>query len=219
MLRGVILDVDGTLVDSNDAHAQAWVQALAEHGYAVPYEQVRRLIGMGGDKLLPKVTGLPAESSQGIQISMRRGQIFEREYLPHLKAFPHTRALLQHMRDAGLRLVVASSAEKDELQPLLEIAGASDLIEQQTSSDDADQSKPDPDIVQAALTQLGLQPNEVLMLGDTPYDVEAAAGCNIDVVGVRCGGWDDDGLSGAIAIYDDPTDLLAHYAKSPFAQS
>jgi HAD superfamily hydrolase (TIGR01509 family) len=214
-IRGVILDVDGTLVDSNDAHAQAWVDALAEHDIQVGFEKVRPLVGMGGDKLLPEVSGIEEDTPEGERISKRRGEIFKQRYLPTLKAFPSTRELLQRMRNEGLKLVVASSAKEDELNPLLKIAGADGLVEEKTSSDDAENSKPDPDIVKAALDGSGLAPDEVLMLGDTPYDIESASGAGVGVVAFRCGGWEDADLSGAIAIYDGPADLLSNYESSP----
>jgi HAD superfamily hydrolase (TIGR01509 family) len=217
-IRGVILDVDGTLVDSNDAHARAWVEALAEHGIEVAFEEVRPLIGMGGDKLLPEVSGIREDTPEGEKIGERRGEIFKERYLPSLKAFPSARELLRRMRDEGLKLVVASSAKEDELNPLLKIAGASDLVEEKTSSDDAERSKPDPDIVKAALESSGLGPGEVVMLGDTPYDVESASRAGVRVVAVRSGGWGDGDLSGAIAIYDDTADLLAHYDSSPLKE-
>jgi HAD superfamily hydrolase (TIGR01509 family) len=216
-IRGVILDVDGTLVDSNDAHAHAWVDALAEHNVYVEYEKVRSLIGMGGDKLLPEVSGSEEETPEGERISKRRGEIFKERYLPKLKAFPSTRELLQRMRAEGLKLVVASSAKEDELNPLLKIAGAGDLVEEKTSSDDAENSKPDPDIVKAALKSSGLAADEVLMLGDTPYDIESASRAGVRVIAVRCGGWKDEDLSGAVAIYDGPADLLADYDTSPLS--
>lgn len=218
-VRGVILDVDGTLVDSNDAHAHAWVDALAEHGINVEFERVRPLIGMGGDKLLPEVSGIEEETPEGKRISKRRSEIFKERYLPKLKAFPSAKELLQRMRDEGLKLVVASSAKEDELNPLLKIAGASGLVEEKTSSDDAENSKPDPDIVKAALESSGLAPGEVLMLGDTPYDIESASRARVRVVAVRCGGWKDADLSGAIAVYDGPADLLAQYESSPFRKA
>lgn len=214
-IRGVILDVDGTLVDSNDAHARAWVEALAGEGIEVPFERVRPLIGMGGDKLLPHVSGLEEESPRGKRIVERRGEIFKARYLPGLKAFPKTRELLLKMHERGLKLVVASSAKEDELKPLLEIAGAADLIEEKTSSDDAENSKPDPDIVKAALDESGLSAYETVMIGDTPYDIEAASGAGLKVVAFRSGGWNDDELARAMAIYDGPADLLAHYDSSP----
>ena len=116
------------------------------------------------------------------------------------------------------RLVVASSAKEDELKELIKIAGAEEFIEDKTSSSDAENSKPDPDIVQAALDELGLAPDEVIMLGDTPYDVEAAARAGIKTIGLRSGGWQDADLRGAEAVYADPADLLARYDSSPLAK-
>jgi HAD superfamily hydrolase (TIGR01509 family) len=217
-IRGIILDIDGTLVDSNDAHARAWVEALAEHGVDVSFAEVRRLIGMGGDKLLPKVAAIPEDAPAGEAISRRRGEIFKTRYLPNIKAFPRTRELLLRMREDGLQLVVASSAKEEELKPLLEIAGAADLIAEKTSSDDADQSKPDPDIVEAALAGADFSAAEAVMLGDTPYDIQAATGAGVRVIAFRSGGWSDAELAGALAIYDGPADLLAHYDESPLKQ-
>jgi len=217
-IRGVILDIDGTLVDSNDAHARAWVEALAEEGIEVPFEKVRPLIGMGGDKLLPRVSGLEEDSPRGKRIGERRGEIFKARYLPGLKAFPATRELLVKMRELGLKLVVATSAKEDELKPLLKIAGAADLIEEKTSSDDAENSKPDPDIVKAALDESGLSVDEAVMIGDTPYDVEAASRAGLKAIAFRSGGWNDADLARAIAIYDGPADLLAQYDSSPLKE-
>jgi HAD superfamily hydrolase (TIGR01509 family) len=216
--RGVILDVDGTLVDSNDAHARAWVEALREGGFDVPFERVRPLIGMGGDKLLPELTGLPEDHARAQPVAERRGQIFRTRFLPALRAFPRTRDVLLRMREAGLKLAVASSAEREELQALLRIAGALDLIEGASSADEAEQSKPDPDVVHAALGRLRLDPSEVVMIGDTPYDVEAAARAGVSAIAFRCGGWDDARLGGAIALYDGPADLLTRFAASPLAR-
>jgi HAD superfamily hydrolase (TIGR01509 family) len=212
-IRGVILDVDGTLVDSNDAHARAWVEAFAQYGVKIDFEKTRRLIGMGGDKLMPEVSGIEEESETGKKISKRRGEIFKEKYLPKVRAFPQTRGLLLRLKEEGLRLAVASSAKEDELTPLLEIAGASDLIEEKTSSDDAENSKPEPDIVKAALDGLGFRPEEVFMLGDTPYDIEAAGRAGVKVIALRSGGWDDEGLRGTAAIYDDPADLLKSWGS------
>lgn len=214
---GVLLDVDGTLVASNDAHARAWAEALAEYSHPVPVERIRPLIGMGGDKLLAKVAGIAADSPEGQAIQQRRLQIFTSRYLPHLAPCRGARALLERMRSDGLRLVVASSAKQSELRPLLERAQVADLIEAATSSDDAERSKPDPDIVRAALQRIGLPADRVILIGDTPYDVEAAARCGVACIALRCGGWDDASLSGAVAIYDDPMDLLEHYDQSPLA--
>lgn len=217
-ILGVILDIDGTLVDSNDAHARAWVEALAEHGIDVEYEKARRLIGMGGDKLLPELTGLEEDSARGEKIGESRSKIFKTKYLPHLKPFPRVKELLARMTEDGIRLVVASSAKEDELKELLKIAGADEFIEDKTSSSDAENSKPDPDIVEAALGDLGLKPDEVVMIGDTPYDVEAAARAGIKTLAFRSGGWQDAELPGAVAVYQDAADLLARYDSSPLAK-
>ncbi|KAB8142731.1 HAD family hydrolase [Chloroflexia bacterium SDU3-3] len=216
--ESVILDVDGTLVDSNDAHARAWVEAFGELGIDADMAQVRSLIGKGSDHLIPEVCGAGKDSPEGRRVSERRGQIFRERYLPQLRAFPAARALAEALRGRGLRLAVASSAQADELGALLKIAGVDDLIERETSSDDAERSKPDPDIVQAALERLGSAPERTLMLGDTPYDVEAAARAGVASIALRCGGWGDNQLRGAAAVYQDPADLLARLDSSPLGE-
>jgi len=153
MLIGVILDVDGTLVDSNDAHASAWVEAFAGFGIDVPFARVRRTICMGGDKLIPALTTLDADDPKAERIVERRREIFLSRHLPHVQPFPGAHALLERMRGEGLELAVASSAHPDELRHLLDIVGARELIASKTSSEDAPRSKPDPDIVRAALAR------------------------------------------------------------------
>ncbi len=209
-VRAVIFDVDGTLVDSNDAHARAWAEALAEHGHHVDVARIRPLIGMGGDKLLPKLTGVDPESAEGRKISDRRRAILLGRYVPHLKRTRGAKQLLERLHAEGLRLYVATSAKREELDPLLRITGGDSLFEQTTSSDDAENSKPDPDIVSAALKQTGGPPEDAIMIGDTPYDVEAARRAGVRVIALRCGGWDADNLRGADGIYNDPQDLADH---------
>jgi len=215
-LQGVILDVDGTLVLSNDAHAQAWVDAFAAFGYEVPFEQVRPLIGMGGDQVIPQmVPGLTDEEGDGKAISERRKELIINHYGPKLEPANGSRQLILKMKDAGLKLIIASSATSQELEVLLKAAQVDDLLDEATTSSDAEASKPAPDIVEVALSKLQIEPNQVLMLGDTPYDIQSAGAAGVVMIAVRCGGFDDAQLSGAIAIYDDPADLLAHYADSP----
>jgi HAD superfamily hydrolase (TIGR01509 family) len=216
MFRAVIFDVDGTLVDSNDAHARAWAEAMAENGWPIPVERIRPLIGMGGDKLLPQLTGIEVESPEGKAMSTRRGEIFRARYLPVLKPTRGAESLLERLHDAGMQLVVASSAVADELEDLLRVAGATQWIKTTTSSDDAERSKPDPDIVQAALDTTNHRADAVVMIGDTPYDVTAAARAGIGTIALRSGGWTDSALAGALAVYQDPQDLLDHYNDSPF---
>ena len=216
-IHAVIFDVDGTLVDSNDAQARSWVDALKEFGYSVPYEKVRPLIGMGGDKVLPETIGVQKDSEKGKQISKRRGEIFKEKYLPNVQPFPDAQKLLDRMRKQGLKLAIATSAQPDELRPLLQIVGAADLIEDKISARDVKSSKPDPDVMQVALKRVGYPPNEVVMIGDAPYDIEAARKVGVGTIAFRCGGWSDSDLAGAIAINNDPADLLAHYDSSPLA--
>jgi phosphoglycolate phosphatase-like HAD superfamily hydrolase len=218
MAAAVILDVDGTLVDSNDAHANAWVEAFAVHGITGAFAAARRAIGMGGDKVIPSVAGMDAESALGKAIAETRGQIFKDKYLPAIRPFNGARDLVRRFADDGYALAVASSAQKDELVPLLEIAGVADLIDSQTSADDADRSKPDPDIVAAALKRVKAAPDEAIMLGDTPYDVEAATRAGVRIVALECGGWCRDELRGAVEVYADPADLLNKYDTSIFAR-
>ncbi len=218
MPRGVIFDVDGTLVDSNDAHTSAWIDALKEFGFTeIAFETVRNMIGMGGDKILPDLTGLSESDDRGKKLLERRKQIFLSEYLPELRPFPSSRELVERIKHGGMIAVVASSANKKELQRLLRVARVDDLMDAVTSSDDAEESKPDPDIVQAAVAKTGFDAAQLIMIGDTPYDVEAATRAGVPIIGVRCGGWDDRALAGALAVYDDPADVLDKFDLSHLA--
>lgn len=217
MFTSCLFDVDGTLVDSNDAHARAWVDAFAEAGVMVDFTKVRRAIGMGGDKLMPSVSGISEESSLGERISKRRREIFKSKYLPDVQPFRGASDLVATIKARGLTATAASSAKRDELESLLRIAGASALLDERTSSDDAEESKPDPDIVQAALQKAGATAGEAVMIGDTPYDIEASQRAGVAAIAFRCGGWQDADLRGALAIYDGPWDLLARLNESPLA--
>lgn len=218
-LRGVILDVDGTLIDSNDAHAKAWQDALREQDIEISFEAVRPLIGMGGDKLLPTLTGVEEDTSLGKRISERRSAIFRERYLPHLQAFPDTRELLESFKDRGLKLAVATSAKDEDAKAIFRRIGIEDLLDSSTSSDDADASKPDPDIVEAAIKKIGLPRETLIMLGDTPYDMEAATRAKVRFVAVECGGWEKSEFPDAEAVYKSPQDLLARLDDSPFHTS
>ena len=215
--RVVLLDIDGTLVDSNDAHAHAWIAALSESGRRVEFSRVRPLIGMGADKVLPALAGLESDSPEGTLIASRRHEIFLHDYLPHLRPTRGARNLLEWLRDDGLTLVAATSAEPGEVRALLTVAGGWKLIDEASSSGDADRSKPHPDIIQAALDKAGCRPEEAIFIGDTPYDIEAGTRAGVEVIALRCGRWwTDRSFDGAVAIYDDPQDLIDGYLLSPF---
>ncbi|MGH7603639.1 MAG: HAD family hydrolase [Gemmatimonadaceae bacterium] len=214
MLHGVIFDIDGTLLDSNDAHAKSWVDTFAEAGYEVPFDVVRPLIGMGADKLLPKTVGIRDDSEEGKRLTKRRSEIFRKKYLPGLLPFPGSRELVERVRADGLKAIVATSAKDKELKELLKAARVDDLMEEKATSSDAQHSKPDPDIIHAAITESKTPPQELVMIGDTPYDVEAASRAHVRIIGFRSGGWNDRHLEGAVEVYDGPADLLAHYESS-----
>ena len=214
MLEGVIFDIDGTLVDSNDAHAQSWVDTFADAGYDVPFDVVRPLIGMGADKLLPKTIGVKHDSKGGKKLIKLRSEIFREKYLPTLRPLNGARALVLRVRADGLKAIVATSAKDEELQGLLKAAEVADLMEEKATASDARRSKPDPDIVEAAIEESGTSPRKLVMIGDTPYDVEAATKAKVRTIAFRSGGWSDDDLHGAVEIYDGPADLLTRYDSS-----
>lgn len=216
MLDGVLLDIDGTFVLSNDAHAQAWVEAFAAYGYTVSFDQVRPLIGMGGDQIIPHFAPeLSDKEGTGKQIADRRKALILTKFGTHLAPAKGARELVQTLQAHKLHLIVASSATSQELDLLLKVAQIDDLVHEFTTSDDAKASKPQPNIIEAALSKAQLAPDRALMLGDTPYDIESASKAGVSVIAFRCGGFSDEQLAGAIAIYDNPADLLHHYDESP----
>ncbi|HEY9618261.1 MAG TPA: HAD family hydrolase [Microcoleaceae cyanobacterium] len=220
VLDGVLLDVDGTLVLSNDAHAQAWVEAFTKYGYEIGFEQVRSLIGMGADQLIPRLLPeLNSKTGQGKEIASYRRELILNKFGQELTAANGSRELVQKMQDDGLHLIIASSATEQEMHMLLKVAQVDDLLEEFTTSNEADQSKPAPDIVEVALSKSQLSPDRAVMLGDTPYDIESAGKAGVGVIAFRCGGFSDEDLSDALAIYDDPADLLRHYDESPLGQT
>lgn len=214
MITGILFDIDGTLLDSNDAHANAWVDTLKEFNFAVKYEDVRTKIGMGTDNLLPALIGIEKNSKQGEALAKRRGEIFAKSYLPLLKPFPGARDLLLTLKKAGYKLVVATSASKQDLKNLLKLAKVDDLFEEKTNSDDVANSKPDPDIILAAMKKIEVEPQQAIMIGDTPYDIEAANKAMVKTIGFTCGGWSPDSLRDAIEIYLGPQDLLENLNSS-----
>lgn len=221
MIRGVIFDIDGTLVDSVDLHAQAWCEAFAHFGKDVEFPRVRHQIGKGGDKLIPEFLSPEENRSFGKELEDYREELFKRKFLERVQPFPRVRALFERCKEDGKRIALASSTKQDKLQHYLEITRVGDLIEGTTTADDAQSSKPDPDILAAALKRLEpLEASQVMVVGDTPYDAEAASKLDLRTIGVRCGGFPEEELrsAGCIALYDDPADLLRHYDSSPLHQ-
>ncbi len=222
MTKAVIFDVDGTLLDSVDLHAQAWVEALRDFGHEVAFDDVRREIGKGGDQLVPVFLSAAEVQEKGKALEEHRGKLFKARYIDQVKAFPAVRALFERLLADGQKIALASSAKEDELKHYEEVADIVDLIHAETSSDDAEKSKPHPDIFQAAIKKLGgINPTEIVVVGDTPHDAVAATKAGLRTVGVTCGGWSEEDLRGAgcVAIFKDPADLLENLRTSPLARA
>jgi HAD superfamily hydrolase (TIGR01509 family) len=217
MPRAVIFDVDGTLVDSVDRHAQAWVETFAEFGYACDFAAVRHQIGKGGDQLMKEFLSPQQILRDGEAIEKARQRHFRTRYLPGVTAFPMVRELFQRLIADGKKVVLASSAIGEELAAYKRKAAIGDLIEEETSKDDVDRSKPHPDIFEAALAKLGeIPPSAALIVGDSPWDAIAGRRAGLRTIGLLCGGFGASELekAGCAAVYRDPADLLKHYASS-----
>jgi HAD superfamily hydrolase (TIGR01509 family) len=221
MPKAVIFDVDGTLIDTNDLHAAAWVDAFRHFGIEVAYEDVRSQMGKGGDQLMPVFVDAERLKREGEQIETFRTELFKRDYLPNVRAFPEVRALFERVRKAGQATVLATSGKREEVDRHMKTAEISDLVDDATTADDAEHSKPEPDIFAAALKRLApLTAEDAIVVGDTPYDAQAAAKVGLRTVGLLSGGFSQEDLeaAGCIAIYADPKALLEAYDRSPLAR-
>lgn len=220
MVKAVLCDMDGTLVESNWLHAAAWKDAFAVMDLDVDMEEIRRQIGKGGDELIPVF--VPWWKREAIEepIKAYRKFIFDKKYLDQITPFPKTRELLLRMKESGIRVSLASSAGREQLEAYKKIANVEDIVEEQSSADDAERSKPHPDIFVATLKKLKLNPRDVLALGDTPYDAEAAGKAGIWTVGVTTGGWSKEELmhGGCVEVFEDVAELLENFETSAFCR-
>ena len=219
MPKAAIFDLDGTLLDSVDLHALAWHEAMAKFGHDVSFEQARSQIGKGGDKLIPVFLSADEQRDHGKALEEWRSERFKSAYLPLVRPFSAVPDLLRRVRAAGVRVAIASSAKKDELSKYLEIANIAELVDEMASSEDAEESKPAPDIFQVALKKLNIVGHDAVAVGDTPYDASAAAKAGIATIGVLCGGFTEASLkkAGCIDVYPGPATLLARFDTSPLA--
>jgi HAD superfamily hydrolase (TIGR01509 family) len=211
-----ILDIDGTLVDTNYHHALAWYRALRQHGHVVPVWRLHRHLGMGGDKLVEAVCGAQTEAEQGDDIRGAEKPLYM-AMIEEVEPLAGARELIVDLKDAGHVVVLASSAKQDEVDHYLDLLDARDLCDAWTSSADVEETKPAPDLVESALEKTGADPSEAVMVGDTPWDVEAAHHAGVPTIAVMTGGFSEAELrdTDAIAVYESIEDLRARLRQTP----
>ena len=217
MPKGFIFDVDGTLVDSVDLHALAWQRTLAEWGHVVEFAAVRDQIGKGGDQLLPVFLSKAEVERDGEAIEAARSALFKKEYLDQVRPFPGVAELFARLLERGQAIALGSSGKPEELDHYKALAGIDHMDLLQTTAEDAEKSKPHPDIFQAALQKLGFCGNQVVAIGDSPYDATAAVKAGITPAGVLCGGFRPEQLTeaGCVTLYKDLSDMLRRIDDTP----
>jgi len=215
----LLFDIDGTLVDSNDYHAETWQQVFRKAGHDLPIEMLHDQIGKGGDNLVPSLLPDLSEEEQE-RIAEGHGPLYREQYMDRARPFPKARDLLARARQEGLTVALATSANPEELEHYVELLDAGDLIDLTTSQGDVENTKPAPDIFAAAVKKAGVAPEEALVIGDTPYDVLAAKRAGVETIALLSGGFSEEDLraAGAIAVYKDAADLLDNWATSPISQ-
>lgn len=216
MVKALLSDIDGTLVESNWLHAAAWRDAFTVIDIPLELEAVRRQIGKGGDELIPVFVPWWKRPMVEEPLKAYRKFIFHQDYLHKVQPFPRVREFFLRLKQSGIRTALASSANKDDLGIYEKIANISDLVEESTSADDTNRSKPHPDVFEATLGKLGASASNVLALGDTPYDAESAGKAGIRTIGVTTGGWSRQELldAGCIEVYKDVAELLERFDES-----
>lgn len=219
--KAIFFDIDGTLIDSNDFHVLAWEEAFAAIGAQFARQAIHDQIGKGTDMLVPTLLpGLAKDAQEAI--GKAHGAIFKAKYLNEAKPFAQAHDLLARAHERGQQVVLASSAAKAELDHYLDVLKAHDLVDHAVTSDDVEKTKPAPDIFTVALGKLdGIDPAEVIVVGDTPYDIEAAGKAGMGAIGLRSGKFSDAVLrqAGAVTLYDDVASLLADFDGSPLGLS
>lgn len=216
MIKAVLCDIDGTLVQSNWLHAEAWQAAFAEMGLDLELETLRRQIGKGGSELIPVFVPWWRRAAVSEPLKALRKHIFKTEFMHRVEPLPKAKELLERIKDAGLEVALSTSASKEDLTTYKELLGVEDIVDEETSASDTEKAKPNPDIFSATLKKLGYKASEVIALGDTPYDAEAAGLAGIATIGVETGGWSHEELleAGCVEVWKSVEELLAHFDES-----
>jgi HAD superfamily hydrolase (TIGR01549 family) len=222
LIKAVIFDIDGTLIDSVDAHAESWVRTFKKFGKEISFEEAGKLVGMGSDQFLNDYFSEREVEEKKKEIDECRSELFAKEYMAKIKPFPKVRELLLKLKKDNIKIVLASSATEEEVEKYGEIADIKDLVEEKTSTDDAEESKPEPDIFLAAYEKLGkIAKQDVVLIGDTPYDAVAAKKAELKIIGVLSGGWTKEKLvqSGCSEVFEDIAAIYEKHYESAFKKS
>ena len=207
-LKAIIFDVDGTLVDSNDIHARCWIDAFEHFGKHFEWDVIRHQIGKGGDLLVPDLLNAREMRKFGDELKEYRTKLYKEKYLQDVKPFPGIRELFEALHGRGIKLALGSSSNQDEVKYYTALLGVGDLVEGSTSKNDADLSKPSPEIFQAALEKLGTEASNTLTVGDTPYDILASHRASLAIAAVLSGGFERELLTKAEFLFDDVGELV-----------
>lgn len=207
-LQGIIFDIDGTLVDSNDLHAQCWLEAFQHFGKRFEYDVIRHQIGKGGDLLVPDLLRAKEMRAFGEKVKKHRTDLYKKKYMGEVRPFPKVRELFETLREHDVKIALASSSNPDEVEYYTRLLGVGDLLEGSTSKHDAEHSKPSPEIFQAALERIGTDDAFTMTVGDTPYDILASHRLALPVIAVLSGGFERDLLAKAEFLYDRAEDIV-----------
>jgi HAD superfamily hydrolase (TIGR01509 family) len=218
MAGTAILDIDGTLVDTNYQHAVAWYRAFRQNGIVLPVWRIHRHIGMGGDQVIAALTDEETEEEKGDDIRDAEKALYLAT-IEEVEPLEGARALIERLNEAGKTVVMASSAKEDEVDHYLDLLDARELADDWTTSADVEATKPDPDLVRAALDKAGADPGDAVMLGDTPWDCEAAKRAGVATVALMTGGFSEQELTeaGAVAVFESLPELLERIEETPLA--
>jgi HAD superfamily hydrolase (TIGR01549 family) len=216
VLPAAILDIDGTLVDTNYHHAVAWYRAFRQHGIVLPVWRVHRHIGMGGDQVVAALAGQTTEEEQGDDIRAAEQELYG-TLIEEVEPFEGARELIAELKDRGHRVVLASSAKKEEVEHYLDLLDARDLADGWTTAADVEATKPAPELVRAAVEQTG--GGDAVMIGDTTWDCEAAGRAGVPAIAVLTGGFAEQELvdAGAVAVFESIADLRGRLGETPLA--
>ena len=210
-----ILDIDGTLVDTNYQHAIAWYRAFRQHGIVLPVWRIHRHIGMGGDQVIAALTGERTEREQGDEIRATESDVYK-ELIGEVETMEASRELIEQLKRRGHTVILASSAKDWEVDHYLDLLGARELADGWTTAADVQATKPEPDLVNAALKRAGQDGRDAVMVGDTPWDVRAASNAGVPTVAVLTGGFAIDELteSGAEAVFESVAELCSRLGQT-----